>query len=84
MIYTMRKIVDIDEQLVPKLKLIAAIESSSVKKVMEDAISWYLEHKQKEQINAMSLEQKEDLGLLLLMQQANATITISEEELFKS
>ncbi len=80
----MRKIIDIDEKMIPKLKLLAAIESSSVKRVMEDAISWYIDHKQKEQINALSLDQKEDLGLLLLMQQANTTATVSEEELFKS
>ncbi len=84
MIYTMRKIIDIDEQIIPKLKLIAAIEDSSVKKVMEDAILWYIEQKEKEQIEAMSLDQKEDLGLLLLMQKANSSITISEEELFTS
>ncbi|WP_271768412.1 hypothetical protein [Aquimarina algiphila] len=80
----MRKIIDIDEQIIPKLKLIAAIEDSSVKKVMEDAILWYIEQKEKEQIEAMSLDQKEDLGLLLLMQKANPSITISEEELFTS
>ncbi len=79
----MRKIIDIDDKMIPKLKLLAAIESSSVKKVMEDAITWYIEHKQKEQINTMSLEQKEDLGLLLLMQQANMSSLVSEEELFK-
>ncbi len=80
----MRKIIDIEDKLIPKLKLIAALESSSVKKVMEDAISWYVEHKEKEQMNSMSLEQKEDLGLLLLMQQANTTSLVDEKELFKS
>lgn len=79
----MRKIIDIDDQIIPKLKLIAAIESSSVKKVMEDAVSWYIEHKQNEQVNAMSKDQKEDLGLLLLLQKANNTVIIKEEELFK-
>ncbi|PKV48925.1 hypothetical protein ATE84_0941 [Aquimarina sp. MAR_2010_214] len=80
----MRKIVDIDEQIIPKLKIIAAIEGSSVKKIMEKAIVCYIEQKQKEQMDAMSLEQKEDLGLLLLMQQANVQSTVSEEELFNS
>ncbi len=84
MIYTMRKIIDIDESLIPKLKLLAAIESSSVKKIMEDAISWYVEHKQKEQMNSMSLEQKEDFGLLLLLQQAQNIKTVNEDELFNS
>ncbi len=80
----MRKIIDVDDQIIPKLKLLAAVENSSVKKVMENAISWYVKHRQKEQLSEMSLEQKEDLGLLLLMQQANATTIVSEDELFKS
>ncbi|MBQ0735218.1 hypothetical protein [Aquimarina celericrescens] len=80
----MRKIIDIDDQIIPKLKLIAAIENSSVKKVMENAIIWYIEHKKQEQINSMSLVQKEDLGLLLLMQQANPSLLVDEEELFES
>ncbi len=80
----MRKIIDIEEQLLPKLKLLAAIENSSVKKVMEDAVSWYIEHKQKERMDSLSIDQKEDLGLLLLMQQATINSTVSEEELFKS
>ncbi len=80
----MRKIIDIDEQIIPKLKIIAAIEESSVKKIMEKAIIHYVEQKQKEQMDSLSLDQKEDLGLLLLMQQANVQSTISEEELFNS
>jgi hypothetical protein len=80
----MRKIIDIDEQIIPKLKIIAAIEGSSVKKIMEKAIMWYIEQKQKEQMASMSLDQKEDLGLLLLMQQANTQSIVNEEELFKS
>lgn len=80
----MRKIIDIDEQIIPKLKIIAAIEGSSVKKIMEKAIIHYVEQKQKEQMDSLSLDQKEDLGLLLLMQQANVQSTISEEELFNS
>ncbi|WP_074405719.1 MULTISPECIES: hypothetical protein [Aquimarina] len=80
----MRKIIDIDEQIIPKLKIIAAIEGSSVKKIMEKAIIHYIEQKQKEQMDSLSLDQKEDLGLLLLMQKANAESTVSEEELFNS
>ncbi|QKX04787.1 hypothetical protein HN014_07620 [Aquimarina sp. TRL1] len=76
----MRKIIDIEEELLPKLKLLAALENSSVKRVMEDAVSWYIKHKQKERINEMSQEQKEDLGLLLLMQQAKSDDAISGDE----
>ncbi|EZH72412.1 hypothetical protein ATO12_23455 [Aquimarina atlantica] len=80
----MRKIIDIDEEIIPKLKIIAAIEGSSVKKIMEKAITHYIEQKQKEQMDSLSLDQKEDLGLLLLMQQANAQSIVNEEELFNS
>ncbi len=79
----MRKIIDIDEALLPKLKLLAAIEGVSVKKLMEKSVEWYLDYKQQERIQSMSAEEKEDLGLLLLMQQAAIDKTISEEELFK-
>ncbi len=80
----MRKIIDIDNELLPKLKLLAAIEDSSVKKVMEDAVFWYLQHKQKNRVAGLSKVQREDLGLLFLMQQADAQSTITEEDLFTS
>ncbi|WP_109301914.1 hypothetical protein [Aquimarina sp. AU474] len=79
----MRKIIDIDDKIIPKLKLLAALEDSSVKKVMENAIAWYVEHKQNQQVQAMSVEQKEDLGLLLLMQQVDMSSMVDEDELFK-
>lgn len=77
----MRKIIDIDEKIIPKLKLIAALEDSSVKKTMEDAIYWYVQHKQNEKGNMMTAHQKEDLGLLLLMRQVDTTVIINENEL---
>ncbi|WP_459210342.1 hypothetical protein [Aquimarina rhabdastrellae] len=79
----MKKIIDIDEELVPKLKLLAALEGVSVKKLMEKSVSWYIEFKQKERIQNMSVEEREDLGLLLLMQQVSLEGTVTEEELFK-
>ncbi len=78
----MRKIIDIDDKIIPKLKLLAALEDSSVKKVMENAVTWYVEHKQNQQVQSMSVAQKEDLGLLLLIQQASVLDTVNEEELF--
>ncbi len=80
----MRKIIDIDTEMIPKLKLIAAIQDSNVKKVMEDAVKWYIEHMQQQQINSMTMSQKEDMGLLLLLQQANTNSTVNEDELFQS
>ena len=80
----MRKIIDIDTEMISKLKLIAAIQDSSVKKVMENAVKWYIEYMQQQQINSMTMSQKEDMGLLLLLQQANTNATVNEDELFQS
>ncbi|MDO1502619.1 hypothetical protein Q2T40_21310 [Winogradskyella maritima] len=51
---------------------------------MEKAVSFYVEYKEKERFNALSEKEKEDLGLLLLMQRANRDDTVSEEEVMKA
>lgn len=68
----MRKIIDIPQTSIPKLKLIAALQGKSVKKCMEDAVEFYIAEQQKNRITQLSTAQKEDLGLLLLMQQAQS------------
>jgi len=77
----MRKNIDIDEKLLTKLKLISAFEEISVKSVMEKAVSFYVEHKEKERLKSLSDEEKEDLGLLLLMQQSNRDDVVTREEI---
>jgi predicted transcriptional regulator len=79
----MKKIIDIDPKVVTKLKLLAALEDQSVKALMEKAVSFFVAHKEKERLDAFSAEEKEDLGLLLLLQQADTEETVSEEEVFK-
>lgn len=76
----MRKNIDIEETVLTKLKILSAFEDMSVKSLMEKAISFFVEHKEKERLNSLSEEEKEDIGLLLLMQQADRTETVSEEE----
>ncbi|MFC4095745.1 hypothetical protein [Euzebyella saccharophila] len=80
----MRKNIDIDEAVLTKLKLLSAFEDLSVKALMEKAVSFYVEYKEKERFNALSEKEKEDLGLLLLMQRANRDDTVSEEEVMKA
>lgn len=80
----MRKNIDIDESILTKLKLISAFEEISVKALMEKAVSFYVESKEKERLNALSDEEKEDIGLLLLMQQADRSDTVSEDEIMKA
>lgn len=76
----MRKNIDIDESILTKLKLLAVFEELSVKSVMEKAISFYVEYKEKERLKSLSDEEKEDLGLLLLMQQSDRDEVGSREE----
>ena len=79
----MRKNIDIDDSVLKKLKFLSAVEEISVKKLMEKAISFFVESKEKERLNSLSEEEKEDLGLLLLMQQSDRNDIVSEEEIMK-
>ena len=78
----MRKNIDIDNSILRKVKILSVFEDISVKSLMEKAVIFYVEHKEQERLNSLSKEEKEDLGLLLLMQQADTTDTISEEDVF--
>ncbi|MET0571329.1 MAG: hypothetical protein ABWZ79_07875 [Pedobacter agri] len=80
----MKKNIDIDESLLTKLKILSVFEEVSVKSVMEKAVSFYVEHKEKERLKTLSGEDKEDLGLLLLMQQADRNDVVSRDELMKA
>ena len=75
----MRKNIDIDETILRKLKIISVFENISVKALMEKAVSFFVEQKELERLNSLSKDEREDLGLLLLMQQANQNETVSEE-----
>ena len=80
----MKKNIDIDETVLTKLKILSAFENMSVKALMEKAVSFFVEQKEKERLNALSDEEKEDLGLLLLMQQVDRTETVSREDVMNA
>lgn len=80
----MKKNIDIDESLLIKLKILSVFEEVSVKSVMEKAVSFYVEYKEKERLKTLSEEDKQDLGLLLLMQQADRNDVVSRDELMKA
>jgi hypothetical protein len=77
----MRKNIDIDEVTLTKLKFLSAFEGSSVKSLMEKAVSFFVAYKEKEKFESMTAEEKEDVGLMILMQQADRTATVSEKEI---
>jgi predicted transcriptional regulator len=80
----MRKNIDIDEGVLTKLKILAAFEDMSVKSIMEKAVTFFVEHKERERLNSLSREEKEDLGLLLLMQQSDREDVVDREEVMKA
>ncbi len=80
----MRKIIDIEDPLLTKLKILSAFEDLSVKALMEKAVAWFVAEKEKERFDNMSDEEKEDIGLLLLMQQVDRTEEVSEDEFLKA
>lgn len=80
----MRKNIDIEETILTKLKIIAALEDMSVKGLMEQAVSWFVQQKEKQRYKNLTPEEKEDLGLLMLMQQVDVDDTVSKDEFFKA
>ncbi|MEH6407609.1 MAG: hypothetical protein V7767_10025 [Leeuwenhoekiella sp.] len=78
----MRKNIDLDEPTLTKLKILSAFENLSVKSLMEKAIRTYVKDKEQKRLDSLSDAEKEDLGLLLLMQQADIDDLVSEEEIF--
>jgi len=80
----MRKNIDIDETTLTKLKIISAFEDLSVKALMEKAVRVFIKQKEQERFESLSNEEKEDLGLLLLMTQADKSDTVSEEEFLEA
>lgn len=79
----MRKLIDLDETTLTKLKVISIFEKTSVKGLIENAVQIYVKNKQTSQFNNLSDEEKEDMGLLMLMQEADRNDKVSEEEIFK-
>ena len=77
---TLKKLIEIDKSLVTKLKIISAFENLSVKNLMEKAIREFVENKEIERLENLSIEDKEDLGLLLLMQQADKDDFVNEDD----
>lgn len=79
----MRKLIDIDESTLTKLKVISIFEKTSVKGLIENAVQAYVKNMQTSQFNNLSDEEKEDVGLMMLMQEADRNDKVSEEEIFK-
>lgn len=79
----MKKLIDLDQTTLTKLKFISVFENLSVKALIENAVQSYVKNKELERFDKLTDDEKEDLGLLLLMQEADLTDKVSEEEIFR-
>ena len=80
----MRKLIDLDQKTLTKLKFLAVFEDMSVKGLMEKAIQTYIKNREMERFDQLSAEEKEDLGLLLFMQEADRDDIVTEGEVFNA
>jgi hypothetical protein len=80
----MRKNIDIDEVTLTKLKLLSVFENRSVKSLMEKAVSFFIVHKENEKFKSMTDEEKEDVGLMILMQKTDRTDVVIESQVIKA
>ncbi|MDC6362220.1 MULTISPECIES: hypothetical protein [Flavobacteriaceae] len=78
-----KKLIEVDKSLVVKLKVLSAFENLSVKALMEKAVIEYVKNKELERFEKLTEDEKEDLGLLLLMQQADNKELANEDDIFK-
>jgi hypothetical protein len=79
----MRKLIDLDQTTLTKLKFISVFENSSVKALIENAVQSFVKNKELERFKNLTADEKEDLGLLLLMQEADMNETVSRDEIMK-
>lgn len=79
----MRKLIDLDETTLTKLKFISIFENSSVKSLIENAVKSYVKDKELERLKILTDEEKEDIGMLMFMQEADRTEFVSREEIMK-
>jgi hypothetical protein len=80
----MRKLIDIDETTLMKLKMISAFEKLSVKALIEKSVQSFIKSKEADKLKNLSDEEKEDIGLLILMQESDRNDKVSEEEIFEA
>ena len=79
----MRKLIDLDQNTLKKLKFLSVFENISVKALMENAIESFVKSKENERFSKLNKEEKEDLGMLMLMQEAERTEYVSRDEIMK-
>jgi hypothetical protein len=75
--YPNEKLIDLDQNTLTKLKFLSFFENISVKALMEIAIQSFVKEKENERFKKLTDEEKEDLGMLMLMQEYDRTEFVS-------
>ena len=78
----MKQTVNLDETTLMKLKMISAIEKVSSDDLIQKIVKAYVEELWLKKFSGLSDEEKEDFGLLMLMQEVDRNIKVSTEEIF--
>lgn len=78
----MKQFVDIDKTTLMKLKMISVIEKVSSDELIQKIVKSYVEELWLKKFSGLTDEEKEDFGLLMLMQEADRNDKVSREEIF--
>ena len=78
----MKQFVDLDKTTLTKLQMISNIEKVSFDELIQKIVKASVDELWFEKISGLTDEDKEDFGLLLLMQEADRNDKVSKEEIF--
>ena len=79
----MRKLIDLDETTITKLKIISIFERMSVKALIENSVQSYVKNRELEKYKNMT-DEEEDIEILILMQDSNKSALVSRNEIFET
>jgi hypothetical protein len=78
----MKQFVDLDETTLMKLQMISVIENVNYDVLIQKAVKSYVEDAWLKNCSSLSDEEKEDFGLLMMMQEVDRNDKVREEEIF--
>ena len=79
----MRKLIDLDETTITKLKIISIFERMSVKALIENSVQSYVKNRELEKYKNLT-DEEEDIEILILMQDSNKSALVSRNEIFET
>lgn len=79
-----RKLIDINKIVLKKLNILAALEDTNVKAYIEKLLTNHVKEMENKQFTALNEEEKEDLGLLMLMLKTDLSERVPMEEIHKA